>query len=123
MDSTRFRRTKNGNYFAVFQGRPCTVFRARSGSWGFFLDGDRGDAWFNSAAAAIAEATRRAMEPAVSPCFLYFGLQPPFTREALLARYRELAVRTHPDRGGSAEEFKTVQSNFEAALGCLEASR
>lgn len=36
------------------------------------------------------------------------GVPPGATVEAIHARYRELAFRLHPDRGGNAEEFKAV---------------
>ena len=36
------------------------------------------------------------------------GVPPGTAVEVIHARYRELAFRLHPDRGGNAEEFKAV---------------
>lgn len=44
------------------------------------------------------------------------GLTPPVTAEKLKIAYRLSALKTHPDRGGSAEAFIAVQSAYEAAL-------
>ena len=44
------------------------------------------------------------------------GLEPKATLAEIKQAYRACALRTHPDRGGSAEEFRAVQSAYEAAL-------
>lgn len=43
------------------------------------------------------------------------GLAPPYADEDVKAAYREKAKQLHPDHGGSAEEFNTLQSAFEKA--------
>lgn len=118
-----FHRTKTGNYFGRIDGKPCTVFKARSGDWSFFLNDKPGDVWFASYRDAMATAVKRALlptAPVLPACIRFFGLRPPITRDALLAKYRELARQTHPDHGGSCSAFKVVQSNFEAASQLLE---
>lgn len=42
-----------------------------------------------------------------------FGLKEPFTNDELKSRYRELARRTHPDNGGSALLFRSVQESYQ----------
>ncbi len=44
------------------------------------------------------------------------GLEPPTTIEKLKTAYRLKALKTHPDRGGSAEDFIAVQEAYETAL-------
>lgn len=45
----------------------------------------------------------------------------PSSPEEVKARYRELARTTHPDAGGTEEQFKQVSTAYEAALGYLSA--
>jgi hypothetical protein len=67
MDYTRdFRRTKRGSYFAVLEGRRCTVFRGQSGQWTFYIDGRPAPAWFARAELAMAAVVRRIM-PSQTP--------------------------------------------------------
>jgi hypothetical protein len=44
------------------------------------------------------------------------GLEPQATLVEIKQAYRAQALRTHPDRGGSAEAFRLVHSAYEAAL-------
>ncbi|MEI9936014.1 MAG: J domain-containing protein [Pseudomonadota bacterium] len=44
------------------------------------------------------------------------GLEPGATVVEIKRAYRARALQTHPDRGGSAEEFRAVQSAYESAL-------
>ncbi len=122
MDYTQFfhRVAATGNYFGMVNGQKCTVFRARSGDWSFFLSDKPANQWFKTYGEAMREAAIRAFTPPTPACIKFFGLAPPITRTALLAKYRELAKATHPDHGGSCEAFKTVQANFEAASQLLE---
>jgi len=109
-----------GNYFGMINGLKCTVFKARSGDWSYFLDDKPANQWFKEASTAMKAAVSKAFTPVIPACLKFFGLQPPITRDALLAKYRELARRTHPDLGGSYSAFKVVQANFEAASQLLE---
>lgn len=118
MDCTQFfhRVAATGNYFGMVNGLKCTVFKARSGDWSFFLDSKPANQWFKAYGDAMKEACIRAFTPAIPSCLQFFGLQPPISRDVLLAKYRELAKVAHPDHGGSCSAFKAVQANFEAAL-------
>lgn len=49
------------------------------------------------------------------PGFAELGLDMSATFELAKARYRSLAMETHPDRGGNAAEFKRLQRAFELA--------
>lgn len=42
-----------------------------------------------------------------------FALTEPFSEDELKSRYRELARRTHPDQGGSALLFRSVQDSYQ----------
>lgn len=70
--------------------------------WG---TGDMVDAAFSGFAALPA--------PKPSPNWsVVFGMPAHSTTEAVKARYRELAMRHHPDRGGSREEMEAVLRAF-----------
>jgi len=43
------------------------------------------------------------------------GLLPPYTREDIHEAYREKAKTTHPDRGGSANDFEKLHEAYERA--------
>lgn len=43
-----------------------------------------------------------------------FAIKQPFTEIQLKAEYRKLCKRYHPDTGGSAEQFKALNSEYEA---------
>jgi|SRR6187431_1760528 len=44
------------------------------------------------------------------------GLEPNATLTEIKQAYRAHALRTHPDRGGSADAFRAIQNAYEAAL-------
>jgi DnaJ-class molecular chaperone len=44
------------------------------------------------------------------------GLDPSATEDDVKARYRELAMDAHPDRGGSAERFQEVKNWRDQAI-------
>lgn len=44
------------------------------------------------------------------------GLEPSATLTEIKRAYRVRALETHPDRGGTAEDFRKVQSAYESAL-------
>nr|WRJ69893.1 DnaJ domain-containing protein [Oceanusvirus sp.] len=54
----------------------------------------------------------------VSDALDIFSLPPDFSINDLKAKYRSIALRVHPDRGGTAQLFRTVNECFE--LLCLE---
>lgn len=47
------------------------------------------------------------------PARVVLELPETFTQEELTKAYRRKAMATHPDRGGSAEEFRAVQAAYE----------
>ncbi len=54
----------------------------------------------------------------VSPipdCLHILGLKIPFSLEDLKHKYRQMALITHPDRGGAHEKFLITQSAYEEA--------
>lgn len=46
----------------------------------------------------------------------YFGFKKPFTEPELKSRFRELAMKVHPDKGGSKEEFVKCKSYYDTLL-------
>jgi len=48
------------------------------------------------------------------------GLAPPYAVEDVKAAYRDKAKQSHPDHGGTAEEFKALQEAFDKAQQYLE---
>ena len=48
---------------------------------------------------------------------LDLGLTEPVNRDQVKKRFRELAFRHHPDRGGDADRFRRIQSAAERLLG------
>lgn len=51
------------------------------------------------------------------------GLSPLATLQEVRERYRELAFRTHPDRGGNAERMREVNLAYERILNHQERRR
>ncbi len=62
--------------------------------------------------------TRRRVRP---PAYLkQLGLPWPFTKEDLSKRWREIALASHPDKGGSTEVFRKYVTAYKAARASLE---
>ena len=51
------------------------------------------------------------------------GASPTDSAEVLRARYRELAMERHPDRGGSAEKMRELNDAYERILRHREARK
>lgn len=117
-----FKRNAKGNYWAKFDGAICTVFKGKYGGWSFVHDGQFSGEWFDDPVDAMHSVLtdlaerNRPRQQLVPSCLRFFGLTPPITRSEVMSCYRKWANATHPDRGGTCEAFKEVQSNFEAAL-------
>jgi hypothetical protein len=110
------------------------VFPGRYGGWAFFYRDQLSDDWYDSAVDAMRAAIdlhaekvsrydqqrerQRAKRnsPYCPECFRFFGLQPPVTRNDVMACYRKWARVTHPDCGGTNDAFREVQRHFENAL-------
>ncbi|MEM9352265.1 MAG: J domain-containing protein [Planctomycetota bacterium] len=56
-------------------------------------------------------------------CLAEFALDWSATPEELDAAYRAMALKTHPDRGGSEQEFKALQENYARAKRFLRRTR
>lgn len=59
----------------------------------------------------------------VSSPFATLGLLPSATAEEVRAKWRELAGKHHPDRGGDAAEFHKYRLAYHAALKTAEAPK
>jgi len=44
------------------------------------------------------------------------GVPPTATQEEIKAAYRRLAMKHHPDRGGSADEFQKIKTAYEQLM-------
>ncbi len=53
------------------------------------------------------------------PCLEFLCVDQPCTIEDVDKAYRRLAMKFHPDRGGDAESFKSLQRAYEEALRLL----
>ncbi len=54
------------------------------------------------------------------PGFKQLGLKWPCTKEALESRWKELALKNHPDKGGRSIDFFTFHQAYKAAKGVFE---
>jgi DnaJ-domain-containing protein 1 len=52
-------------------------------------------------------------------CFAVLGLGPDAMLDEVKGRYRDLAKRHHPDRGGDAAEFNRIVAAYDEACGLL----
>lgn len=50
------------------------------------------------------------------PCLRVLGLMPPVDRLAIKKKFRELALASHPDRGGDARSFIEIEHAYREAL-------
>jgi hypothetical protein len=89
------------------------------------IEGSWARAWSNvlvgkepwpSAQAESGEALRPRASTHVTSIWQTLGVEPKATVAEIKQAYRARALRTHPDRGGSAEEFRALQSAYEAAM-------
>ena len=46
------------------------------------------------------------------------GLNDPIEQDAITRRYRELAMKHHPDRGGDQEQFQALQEAMSLLKRC-----
>jgi hypothetical protein len=60
------------------------------------------------------EPPRRSQPRPANPHLAVLGLSEGATREQIRQAYRRRARETHPDMGGSAEEFRRVQTAWDA---------
>jgi hypothetical protein len=55
--------------------------------------------------------------PAAPDCWGILGVERGAPRERISARFRELGIEHHPDRGGNADTFKRITEAYHQALG------
>jgi hypothetical protein len=66
----------------------------------------------------LRELRRRGVGPTPDDLRV-LGVSWPCSAEELKAAYRRLALRAHPDRGGSAEEFRRVNEAYERLMDAV----
>ena len=59
-------------------------------------------------------------QPPPPRCLVILGLLPPCTAAEVRAAYRRLALVTHPDVGGSDDEFREIEGAYRQALALVE---
>jgi hypothetical protein len=84
-------------------------------AWASVLVGK--EPWAGQRAAAEQSAPIRArVAPTKQSIWQTLGLAADATLLDIKRAYKKRALETHPDRGGAADDFRAVQSAYEAAL-------
>jgi len=96
----------------------CQLTEIESGwarAWANILVGK--EPWPSSSSAGADPQAPRARVASNGPSIWQtLGLEANATLPEIKQAYRARALQTHPDRGGSTEEFRAVHSAYEAAL-------
>jgi hypothetical protein len=102
----------------IWDGRTYALDRAELEQTGSAFARRR---WFLCFWASMEAFHRDHRSPYSEPpsCLAFFGLKLPANVDSLKAVYRERAKKAHPDRGGSAEDFRQVEAQYQAALRFL----
>ncbi len=98
-------------------GRPLLEIESNwARAWSNVLVGK--EPWPSVRSAEAAGAALRPRAPASNKPSVWqtLGLSPQATLADIKRAYRLRALETHPDRGGSDEAFRAVQSAYESAL-------
>ena len=53
-------------------------------------------------------------------CYIALGLPPSSSSSEIKARYRNLAMKYHPDKGGDAEKFKEIDEAYKFLINKKE---
>jgi hypothetical protein len=72
--------------------------------------------WPSTRAGSGHEAPKPRTTANATSVWQTLGLEAGATVVEIKRAYRARALQTHPDRGGSAEEFRAVQSAYESAM-------
>ena len=83
-------------------------------AWGNVLAGQ--EPWPSPRAPDEERALRLAKQPQSASVWRTLGLTPKATLSEIKRAYRKQALSAHPDRGGSDEAFRALQSAYESAL-------
>jgi hypothetical protein len=70
----------------------------------------------NASTQSGEDAPRARMTASATSIWHTLGVAATATLAEIKRAYRARALQTHPDRGGSAEEFRALQSAYESAL-------
>jgi len=111
-------RTRSEAQAAAERAANCKLTEIESGwarAWSNILIGKEPWPSASHAASSTDAPKARTTSNAVS-IWQTLGLEPSATLADIKQAYRARALQTHPDRGGSAEEFRAVQSAYERAL-------
>jgi hypothetical protein len=110
-------RTRQEALQAAERAAGCTLQEIEGGwarAWANVL-ADK-DPWPAQRAAAADQQAVRPAAPRPASVWETLGLKPRATLIEIKRAYRLRALETHPDRGGSAEAFRKLQTAYEAAL-------
>jgi hypothetical protein len=111
-------RTREEALRAAERAAGCALVEIESGwarAWANVLVGK--EAWAGQRAAAEPSAPIRARSAPSNPSvWTILGLKASASTLEIKAAYKKRALETHPDRGGSAAEFRAVQTAYETAL-------
>ena len=83
-------------------------------AWSNILIGK--DPWPSASNANAGEPPKARATVNATSVWQTLGLEPGATLAEIKQAYRARALQTHPDRGGSDEAFRAVQSAYESAL-------
>jgi DnaJ domain len=111
-------RTRAEAQAAAERAANCKLTEIESGwarAWSNILIGK--DPWpSTSSASAGSESPRARATSNATSIWQTLGLESSATLAEIKQAYRARALQTHPDRGGSAQEFRAVHSAYESAL-------
>lgn len=111
-------RTRAEALAAAENAAGCKLTEIESGwarAWSNILVGK--EPWPDASKARTAnEPPRGRTKGNATSIWQTLGLEPSATLTEIKRAYRVRALETHPDRGGTAEEFRKVQSAYERAL-------
>lgn len=111
-------RTREEALLAAEKAAGCKLTEIESGwarAWSNVLVGK--EPWPSAANPRASDEPPRARTTSnASSVWQTLGLEPSATVVEIKRAYRIRALETHPDRGGSAEAFRKVQSAYERAL-------
>jgi hypothetical protein len=111
-------RTRAEALAAAERAAGCKLTEVESGwarAWSNILVGK--EPWPSTTHASTAnDAPKARASPNSISIWQTLGLEPSATVAEIKRAYRKRALETHPDRGGTAEEFRKVQSAYERAL-------
>ncbi len=112
-------RTRQEALQAAERAAGCKLLEIEGGwarAWSNVLVGK--DPWPSQRASSVDtdEAARPAKKAPAASVWDTLGLKPRATVLEIKRAYRLRALEAHPDRGGSAEAFRKLQSAYESAL-------